>query len=232
MAERTLAIITARGGSKRIPHKNIRLFCGKPIMAYSIEAAVKSEIFDEVMVSTEDSEIARIAEQYGAKVPFYRSSQTAGDYATIREVVTEVLQEYQAREINFDYVCCIYPTAPFITVEKLRKAKEIMMEQHVAEVTGVVSFSFPPQRGQIIDKNGFLQYSYPQYQNIRSQDLQTVYHDAGQFYFYNVKKYLGSQKDYKKVPFILPETEVQDIDNIEDWKIAELKYQLMRESKE
>ena len=145
MKEKSIAIITARGGSKRIPKKNIKEFCGKPIIAYSIEAALKSGIFSEVMVSTDSHKIAEIARSYGAEVPFLRSERTSDDYATTSDVILEVLSEYEQLGRTFEYICCIYPTAPFITREKLQFAMEMIERDGVEAVMPVVEFSYPPQ---------------------------------------------------------------------------------------
>lgn len=229
-----IAIITARGGSKRIPRKNIREFCGKPIIAYSIEAAIESEVFDTVMVSTDDTEIAEIAKNYGAEVPFLRSSETSGDYATTSDVIKEVLARYKNMGMEFDYAACIYPTAPFITPGRLKEAMTMMEENNPVEIIPVVPFSFPPQRCFVIDDSGYMEYKYKEYMNMRSQDLEKQYHDAGQFYVYNVEKYLELNGNISEgfMPVILTDIEVQDIDNEEDWKVAELKYRLMEERKD
>lgn len=222
---KSIAIITARGGSKRIPRKNIKDFCGKPILCYSIEAAGNAGVFDEIMVSTDDDEIAKIAVDAGAAVPFMRSKDTADDYATTRDVLVEVLKEYEARGIQFDNVCCVYPTAPFVTAEKLRTAMELLKKNDADCVSPVVKYSFPPQRCYII-QDGRLQYKWPEYRLSRSQDLEPYYHDCGQFYVYKRESLLHKpREEWNHVPMIIPELEVQDIDNEEDWKIAELKYQ-------
>ena len=220
-----LAIITARGESKRIPRKNIKDFCGKPIIAYSIEAALESKIFDEVMVSTEDEEIAKIAQAYGASIPFYRSKNTAGDYAMTIDVMTEVVEEYKKRGINPEYVCCLYPTAPFVTADKLIKAKGALEETGADAVIPVVKFSFPPQRC-FIKKDSYVEYKWPENELKRSQDLEPFYHDAGQYYFWRIEKFSEEMTD-NTVPFVLNDLEVQDIDNIEDWELAELKYRIL-----
>ena len=217
-----IAIITARGGSKRIPRKNIRNFCGKPIISYSIKAALDSAIFDEVMVSTDDSEIAGIAQEYGAQVPFMRSAGTSDDYATTADVLQEVLAEYRKRDKYFEWMCCIYPTAPFVTAENLRKSFEYMKENHGDALVPVVRFSYPPQRCMFI-KNDFLEFKWTEYIRSRSQDLEPLYHDAGQYYFWKVEKFAEGVIP-KTVPFILNDLQVQDIDNLEDWKLAEIKY--------
>ena len=227
-----IAIITARGGSKRIPEKNIKEFCGKPIIAYSIEAALKSGMFDTVMVSTDSVKIADVARKYGAEVPFMRSEATSNDFATTRDVLMEVMAEYAKLGFNFDYMCCIYPTAPFVTAEKLKNALETAISNDYYEMISVVPFSFPPQRSFII-KDGELCWKWPEYKSARSQDLEKFYHDAGQFYVYNAARYLEADgvTGERRVPFILPETEVQDIDNYEDWVIAEMKYEAMMKEK-
>ncbi|MCH5253677.1 MAG: pseudaminic acid cytidylyltransferase [Lachnospiraceae bacterium] len=224
----SIAIITARGGSKRIPGKNIKEFLGKPIICYSIEAAVSSGLFDEVMVSTDDEAIAEIAKKSGASVPFMRSDKTADDYATTDDVLMEVLEAYERSGKTFDYMACIYPTAPFVTAEKLKAAMELLIEKDASGVMPVVRFSFPPQRGMSV-RDGKLIYCYPENAMKRSQDLEPMYHDCGQFYCYHVERYRACRGDLPDgyVPIIVPETEVQDIDNPSDWKLAEIKYQMM-----
>lgn len=225
MAEKRLAMITARGGSKRIPRKNIKKFCGKPILFYSIEAALNSGVFDEVMVSTDDEEIARLALEAGAKVPFMRSEATANDYASTDEVIMEVLKEYEKLGQIFDSFCCIYPTAPFITAKRLKEAMELL--DTADSVMPVVAFSYPPQRGLIVNEDGYVERQFPEYATARSQDLQTIYHDCGQFYACRTLPFMeaGTTDVEKLVPLVLSEMEVQDIDTLEDWEIAEIKYQ-------
>lgn len=219
-----IAIITARGGSKRIPKKNIKEFCGKPIIAYSIEAALTSGIFDEVMVSTDSEEIAAVARQYGAAVPFLRSEATSNDYATTRDVLLEVLQEYADRGETFDVMTCLYPTAPFITAQKLVDAVRLLEESDADAVMPVVAYSFPPQRAMVI-RDGCLEYQYPEHRNTRSQDLEPIYHDCGQFYVYRTAAYTGETAGSGKLlPMPMPEEETQDIDNLSDWVLAEIKY--------
>lgn len=224
--EKKIAIITARGGSKRIPKKNIKEFCGMPIIAYSIKTAIDSGIFDEVMVSTDSEEIAEISKKYGAIVPFMRSQDTSGDFATTEDVILEVIDKYKKMGKEFEQVCCIYPTAPFVTVDILREASKIMDEKNPAVVIPVVQFSYPPQRCFIIDNSGYAKFKYPEYVNTRSQDLEKQYHDVGQFYIYNVKKLVESNGEIVDdfMPIIISEMQAQDIDNEEDWKLAELKY--------
>lgn len=230
---RSLAIITARGGSKRIPRKNIRPFCGKPILAYSIEAAIKSGMFDTVMVSTDDKEIAEIAKSYGAEVPFFRSEKTSNDFATTNDVLMEVLAEYEARGEQFDLGCCIYPTAPFITADRIRQAVETLTESDAETLIPVVGFSYPPQRAMVIE-NGRLVFKYPQYIDSRSQDLEKHYHDVGQFYVFRTEAFRRNRKLMLGdiLPYVISEMEVQDIDTLTDWEIAEMKYRILKEKQE
>lgn len=225
-----IAIITARGGSKRIPGKNIRDFCGKPILFYSIEAALKANCFSEVMVSTDEETIADLARKAGAKVPFLRSEKTSGDFATTAQVIEEVLGEYKKRGIYFDTACCIYPTAPFIREEKLNEAVELLESQDLDSVMPVVEFSFPPLRGMVIEE-GKLNYKWEKYSQMRSQDLEKIYHDVGQFYVLNVARFEENKKlvTQNTGAIMMSELETQDIDNETDWKIAELKYRLIHE---
>lgn len=226
---KAIAIITARGGSKRIPKKNIKEFCGKPIIAYSIQAALDSGVFDEVMVSTDSEEIAGIARQYGANVPFMRSKKTSGDFATTAEVLSEVLDEYEKRGETFTYMCCIYPTAPFVTGEKLTIAMNDLKIQGAIMAMPVVAFSYPPQRGYIIE-DGIMNMKWKENFSKRSQDLEKMYHDAGQFYMFDVKEYIKRKGIIYEdiVPIVVDELEVQDIDNDTDWKLAEIKYKIMK----
>lgn len=223
----SIAIITARGGSKRIPRKNIKLFCGKPIIAYSIEAALQSGLFEEVMVSTDDGEIAGIAREFGASVPFMRSSTSAGDYASTDDVLLEVLTAYKEQGREFASFCCLYPTAPFVTAQKLKTAMELL--ETADSVMPVVAFSFPPQRCMVINEAGELQMKWPEHAKTRSQDLEPYYHDCGQFYCCRTAPFLqyGTTDLPGMLPMIMSELEVQDIDNPDDWAIAELKYQQM-----
>ncbi|MCM1185868.1 MAG: pseudaminic acid cytidylyltransferase [Lachnoclostridium sp.] len=228
-----IAIITARGGSKRIPRKNIKEFCGKPILAYSVEAALRSEKFDVVMVSTDDEEIAELAKEYGAEVPFYRSEATANDFATTNDVLLEVLAEYEKRGRHFDIGACIYPTAPFVTAQKLRRAVGELEESSADALIPVVQFSYPPQRALVMEDGGMI-FRYPEYLDSRSQDLEPHYHDAGQFYVFRTEAFLANRKLMvgNLLPLVVSEMEVQDIDNRTDWEIAEIKYRLMVQRQE
>ena len=225
---RKIAIITARGGSKRIPRKNIRPFLGKPIMAYSIEAALQSNIFDEVMVSTEDEEIAALARRYGAKVPFYRSEKTSGDFAGTNDVLLEVLEEYEKRGEHLELGCCIYPTAPFVTAAKLKDALGRLEGSGADTLIPVVAFSYPPQRAMVVREDRLV-FESPQYLDSRSQDLEPHYHDVGQFYLFYTEAFRRNGKLMvgNILPYVVSEMEVQDIDNQTDWEIAEIKYRCM-----
>lgn len=225
-----LAIIPARGGSKRIPRKNCKDFLGKPIIAYSIEVALKSNLFDEVMVSTDDEEIASIARKYGAKVPFMRSAETANDYATTMDVLNEVILEYKKRNFEFDYACCIYATAPLIRSSDLKKGFDLLISQNYLSVYPIVAFSYPIWRG-LKFTNDKINMVWPEYANARSQDLPKVYHDAGQWYWFNTINISDSLLTNNTSCIILDEIRVQDIDNEDDWNIAELKFKLSSNEK-
>ena len=224
-----LAIITARGGSKRIPKKNIKDFCGKPIISYAIKAAVESGIFDDVMVSTDDNEIADISRKYGVSVPFMRSAKNSDDYSGTSDVLIEVVREFEKIGRIFTTVCCIYPTAPFVTAEKLIEAYDKFETEGADAIIPVVQFSYPPQRC-FVATGGLIKYKWPKYEKSRSQDLEPLYHDAGQFYFIKTDVLIAQKTlvPANTVPFKVDELEVQDIDNVTDWKMAELKYKLMR----
>ncbi len=225
---RKIAIITARGGSKRIPRKNIKEFCGKPILAYSIEAARTSGLFDTVMVSTDDREIAELARKYGAEVPFFRSERTAGDFATTNDVLLEVLEEYEKRGECYDLGCCIYPTAPFVTAAKLKDALGRLEGSGADTLIPVVAFSYPPQRAMVVREDRLV-FESPRYLDSRSQDLEPHYHDVGQFYLFYTEAFRRNGKLMvgNILPYVVSEMEVQDIDNQTDWEIAEIKYRCM-----
>ena len=225
-----IAIITARGGSKRIPQKNIRAFCGKPIMAYSIDAAVQSGLFETVMVSTDSEEIADIGREYGAEIPFMRSKVNSDDYADTTDVLKEVIMQYKLLGKNYETFCCIYPTAPFVTADKLKESYELLFADDVYNVIPMVPFSFPPQRG-MIRKGKYIIPAYPEHINKRSQDLEEILHDSGQFYWCKTEAFMYNSDilGNHTVPYLVPETEVQDIDNYSDWELAEMKYRCMLE---
>ncbi len=223
-------MITARGGSKRIPRKNIKEFNGKPIIAYSIEAALNSGVYDEVMVSTDDEEIAEISRKFGASVPFLRSEKTSNDFATTTDVIEEVITEYRNRGVDFEIATCIYPTAPFITADRLKTAVETLKDSDADSLIPIVRFSYPPQRAMEI-REGRLVFRQHEFLSMRSQDLTAHYHDAGQFYVFRTQSFLKNKNIMvgNILPLELSELEVQDIDNEVDWKLAELKYNLIHE---
>ena len=224
-----IAVIPARGGSKRIPRKNIRDFLGKPIIAYSIKAALESGVFSDVMVSTDDEEIAEISIKYGASVPFYRSTEMSSDMAMTAPVLVEVLHEYKNRGNIFKSICCIYPCAPFVTSTRLKEGMYLLSSSGEDGVVPVVKFSYPPQRCLVI-RDSMLNMLWPENYDKRSQDLEPIYHDVGQFYCLKVNSLLEQQSLFCKrsLPIILSENEVQDIDTEEDWKEAEIKFQILR----
>lgn len=221
---KNLCIIPARGGSKRIPRKNIKNFLGKPIIAYSIESALQSKVFDEVMVSTDDNEIATIAKEYGANVPFLRSAKTANDYATTADVINEVLDEYAKQGCEFENVACIYATAPFVSPKRIIEAFD-KLNNDIDSVFTMVQYSYPPQRA-LHEVKGLVTMLHPEYRLSRSQDLEPIYHDAGQFYISKVKSFRDTNGFWgkKTAGIILSELEVQDLDTPTDWALAEMKY--------
>ncbi|GAA4430941.1 pseudaminic acid cytidylyltransferase [Pontibacter saemangeumensis] len=225
-----IAIIPARGGSKRIPRKNIRDFLGKPIIAYSIEAALESGLFEQVMVSTDDGEIAEVARRYGARVPFLRSTATSDDFATTAAVLTEVLLAYATSGETYDYGCCIYPTAPLVKTAFIRSAFELLTAKQYDSVFPVLRYGYPIWRSLRIE-GGKAVMNWPEHLGSRSQDLPTAFHDAGQFYWFSVKGFLEKQALFtdNTGAVELSELEVQDIDNLTDWKMAEMKYKLMQQ---
>lgn len=226
-----LAIIPARGGSKRIPKKNIKPFLGKPIIAYSIEAALKSNLFDEVIVSTDDVSIAEIAKNIGASVPFLRTEKNADDYATLADVINEVLISYKKIGQEFETVCCVLPTAPFVSSVKLKEAFKKFMNDKLDTVFPVIEFSYPIQRALRFEKTT-IEMVEEQYLNSRSQDLENRYHDSGQFYWVQTISFLKDKKLFTKNSgaIIISELEAQDIDTETDWKLAEIKYRMMIEN--
>jgi N-acylneuraminate cytidylyltransferase len=221
-----IAIITARGGSKRIPRKNIKEFFGQPMIKYAIDAALESKIFDTVMVSTDDKEIAQVAQKYGADVPFMRSEKTANDFATTMDVLLEVISEYKKMSIEFDTLCCIYPCVPFLKGDTLVEAYNVFNENNTDALMPVVRFSYPIQRALRINNTELLEYVYPEYIKSRSQDLEPMYHDVGMFYFYKIISLFNNNKKIKY--FEMKEIEIQDIDSEEDWHYAEMKYRILK----
>lgn len=225
-----IAIIPARGGSKRIPRKNIKDFNGKPIIAYSIEAALASGLFDEVMVSTDDEEIASVALGYGAKVPFFRSVENAGDFATTADVLIEVLRKYQEGGRAFDFVCCIYPTAPFVKAQTLTDVFDVLINENKQTAFPLVPYPVPIQIALKINSDGNAEMIQPKFKTVRTQDMETTYYDPGQFYWIRTKEFLLTRDIFTSNSGALPisEMQVHDIDTPEDWEIAEFKYRFTK----
>ena len=219
-----ICIIPARGGSKRIPRKNIRPFLDRPIISYSIELAISTNLFDEIIVSTDDKEIAEIAKGFGAKVPFFRSAKASNDFATTKDVLDEVLNEYSLSGIQFKELLCLYPTSIFSKKEDLIKANIKLKDFNT--VLAVTKFSYPPQRGFKLNSKNNLEYLFPEFISSRSQDLSPWFHDAGQWCWYNLIN--GKvDNDKSEIGFVeLSNLAVQDIDTLEDWRIAEIKYKI------
>jgi pseudaminic acid cytidylyltransferase len=221
----SIAIIPARGGSKRIPRKNIRPFHGRPIIAHVIGAALESQLFEEVMVSTEDEEISEIALGLGATVPFRRSDQTADDYAGTVDVLLEVIREYEVRNRRFHWGCCIYPTAPFVRPDLLARGRQLMMEAGYESVFPVIRYPYPIQRALRFE-NGRVKMLWPEHYDARSQDLLPAFHDAGQFYWFQVEALKKKKRLWMETSgaIVIPESQAQDIDTFEDWHLAEIKF--------
>lgn len=229
----TIAIITARGGSKRIPRKNIRPFCGIPIIGYSIKAALAAGCFEEVMISTDDSEIAEVAQGLGASVPFFRSARTSDDHATTSDALVEVLTEYAQRGRTFELACCLYPTAPFVTSEMLAAGlRRLRDDPDLDCVMPVVRFGYPIQRALKLE-NDRLRMICPENLNARSQDLLPTYHDVGQCYWFRVEPFLRNRRllTSNTAALVVPEWSVQDIDTEDDWIMAETKYEIRNRSR-
>lgn len=221
-----IAIITARSGSKRIPKKNIKFFLGKPIIAYSIEKAINSRLFDKVMVSTDDKEIATISKNYGAEVPFFRSKKNSDDFSTTPDVLIEVLENYKKQNEEFQYGCCIYPTAPLISVMELKESFNLLISKNYDCVFPISPFSYPIQRALRIENSERVEMVNPSNYRVRSQDLEKMYHDAGQFYWFNVSEFINKKKLWTNNTgfIIVDEINTQDIDEEMDWALAEIKY--------
>jgi len=224
-----LAIIPARGGSKRILRKNIKDFIKNPVIKYSIDAAKSTQLFDEIMVSTDDIEIKDISINLGANVPFIRSKKNSDDFSTTSDVILEVLNDYYQIGKEFEYICCIYPAAPLINFEKILQAYKKIKENKLTSVFPVVSYRTPIERALKFEGDN-IKIKNKKYLNKRSQDLDEYYYDAGQFYWLNTKLFLKERKIFSKNSgaIILSELEAQDIDNEIDWNLAEIKYSLLK----
>lgn len=225
---KNIAIIPARGGSKRIPKKNVKNFHGKPIIAYSIEAAINSGLYDEVMVSTDDVEIAEIAMKYGAKVPFLRSQKNSNDFATTADVLLEVLDFYKKNNQIFEIGTCIYACAPFVTPDLLKQSFKLLQNQNCDCVFPSLAYSHPIQRAIKIDSTGKIEEFNTRNQNSRTQDLDKAYHDAGMFYTFDINKLIETKSLRTKNTFSIEIDEIHahDIDSENDWILAEMKYKL------
>lgn len=230
MKNRVVCIIPARGGSKRIPRKNIKKFLDEPVISYSIRAAISSNIFEEVFVSTDDEEIAEVAKKFGANADILRSSDSSHDNATTADVLSEILNYERFK--NLEFICCLYPVAPLISGGLLTRAFKLLTNEKYNSILPVTEFEYPIERRLQKQSNESLIFSESQYENTRTQDLKTYYHDAGMFYFIRVSSFKKDKKLLLNPTFgiELERTKVQDIDTLTDWKLAELKYKLMHDT--
>jgi pseudaminic acid cytidylyltransferase len=229
-----LCVIPARGGSKRIPHKNIKSFCGQAMIGYSIKAALDSQCFDQVIVSTDDTEIAEVAKSFGAIVPFVRPDELSNDYTGTVPVIKHAIEWLDDQGQSPSEVCCLYATAPFVRAGTIKKAYEQMQRTQTEYCFTVTSFAFPIQRAIKVTVENRIEMLYPKHLETRSQDLEESYHDAGQFYWGKAQAFKKKKPLFSKsaTPYILPRHLVQDIDTLEDWKRAELMYQVLKKSGE
>lgn len=225
-----LAIIPARGGSKRIPGKNIRPFCGRPILAYSIQAARDSNLFDRIIVSTDSPQIAEVARQYGAEVPFWRSATASDDYATLLDALQEVVSQLARHGEHYDEICCLLPTAPLVTAKRLQQAHTLLEQDNYDAIFPIVRFGYPIQRALGQDKDGRVAMLQPEHYGTRSQDLPAAFHDAGQFYAFRPGPCFAAGRMFtdNSAGIEISELEAQDIDSETDWALCELKYQLLQ----
>lgn len=221
-----IAIIPARGGSKRIPKKNIKIFSGKPMISYSIEAAKKSGLFDRIIVSTDSEEIAAVAREYGAEVPFMRPAELSDDYTPTASVIKHAIEWLKNNGDKPDYVCCVYATSPLLQPQYLVDGYNLIFNNQVSSVFSVTTFPFPILRGLKINSDGCLEMFFPEHELTRSNDLPESYHDAGMFYWLETESFLRTSRVYTAdaMPVILPRISVQDIDTPEDWDTAEILY--------
>jgi N-acylneuraminate cytidylyltransferase len=224
-----VAIIPARIGSKRIPKKNIKIFHGKPLIAYSIQAALKTKLFRSIIVSTDSMEVANIAITYGAEVPFIRPAELADDFTGTDAVMLHALNYLIDHGADIQYVCCIYATAPFINSAYIKKGFDLLKKKNATSAFTVTTYPYPIYRSLKISEDGRLHMIWPDYMNVRSQDLSEAYHDAGQFYWADAQKYMSEKNFFSKdaVPVVLPRHLVQDIDTDEDWQRAEAMYKVL-----
>ncbi|HEY6529822.1 MAG TPA: pseudaminic acid cytidylyltransferase [Cellvibrionaceae bacterium] len=227
-----LAVIPARGGSKRIPRKNMKLFLGQPIINYSITAALESKLFDAVVCSTDDSEIAQVAVECGAHVPFTRPADLSDDHTITADVIAHAVQHFQTQGQVLESVCCLYATAAFVTAQQLRDSYNLFAREQCNFVFSATPFDFPIQRAIYLNEHQRVEMFYPEYALTRSQDLKPAYHDAGQFYWGTANAWLEKRRIFapESAAFIVPSHEVQDIDTLDDWRRAELLFQLRQQS--
>ena len=227
---KTIAIIPARGGSKRIPKKNIKDFLGRPVISYAINAAINSKVFDKVIVSTDNEEIADISIKYGAEIPFFRSNKNSSDYASTDDVLKEVIEYYTDNNEYFNNACCIYPVNPFINESKIIEGLNILNSNNFDCVFSAVKYSYPIQRAFIINNENTIKMINPENYLVRSQELEDTFHDAGQFYWFKTKSFMKENKLWTNNTSIieLNENEVQDIDNESDWEVAEIKFKIQK----
>ncbi len=227
-----IAIIPARGGSKRIPRKNIKDFCGEPMIAWSIKAAKNAKCFDRIIVSTDDREISEVALDYGVEVPFIRPKSLSDDHTPTIPVIAHAIEWCQQNIAPVHNVCCLYATAPFVMPEDILTAQDLLIKHDADYAFSVTNYSFPIQRAIRINSEGFVGMFNPEYFNVRSQDLEPSYHDAGQFYWGKSAAWLAAKPIFtsKSVPHVLPVYRVQDIDTLDDWVRAELLFKLMKNS--
>jgi len=227
-----LAVIPARGGSKRIPRKNIRDFCGRPMIAWPIEAALESGCFDRVVVSTDDAEIAAIARREGADVPFMRPAELADDHAPTRPVINHAITFVEGQSGDVETVCCIYPTTPFVDAQILRDALDRLQQSGADFVFAAAGYAVPIQWAFRIVEDGSTEWFNSEHWLTRSQDLEPAYHDAGQFYWGKAEAFLADRDMVSRtsLPYVMPRARVHDIDTPEDWELAALVFRAMRET--
>lgn len=227
-----VAIIPARGGSKRIKNKNIKSFFGQPLITYAIQAAKKAQLFDKIIVTTDSEEIAEVAKNEGADVPFMRPANLSDDYTPTIPVLKHAIKWLLEQNISIEYFCCIYAN-PFVTAENIIKGFNLLKEKDATSVVPVTTFSFPIFRGVMINENGQLEFVFPEKSVTRHQDLPEVYQDTGQFYWWNCKTFMEINEVEKlqktnRYPLIIQRYIAQDLDKPEDWEIAEKLYRLFR----
>jgi pseudaminic acid cytidylyltransferase len=229
-----LAVIPARGGSKRIPRKNVRVFGGKPMIVWSIEAAIQSGCFDRVLVSTDDFEIAQVAKDHGADVPFQRPAELSDDHTGTGAVIAHATKWNNDNGISATQVCCIYATAPFVLAQDLQRGLALLNSSDADFVFTVTSYAYPIQRALRITQEERIEMFHPSHISSRSQDLEEAWHDAGLFYWGGATAWLNQKNAFlgNSLPLVLPRHRVQDIDTEEDWVRAELMFNTMLKNRD